>query len=482
MKYLHNFNLDLAKCIIDLAKYSKLIRAEILYNHLFYSNLPPGYIHVLLMDKSYLKIIDHPNYNPRIIQFMTDRSKIDHISEREFFDFFISNLKNPINIWKHSFEKQISKSSQYLLYIMLVSSDQIFEEDLKKSFWELYKNESSKLNFEINREDFISSLKELENTFLKISKVQSGRSYGLVKKNKTKNLIQFQNSSIRDFLINKFRNNLNLIGSLIDSSIYLNQLYDIYKICYENKSYKMLLDDNLVLRLINNIIQKYDNLESIKMHRYYENAIKYYWVAEKLSDIKKLYDLASFYNLKEYPKIAKFIITKLLKYENEDNIKHFDKGLLMDILVILKEYCDIKCEKLIEKYFSSIENIDDINNLIKIKNNFPKIFEKLFNDGRDIEEIEGEIIEIVNNEYDIVCNEGEIDFGAVEELKSNLEEFEKNLEVDFDFQDLIITLENIMTEDPNNYDPGDYMYDKYPRNYSHSNEEKIIENMFDSLK
>jgi hypothetical protein len=37
-----NFNSDLAKCIIDLAKYSKLIRAEILYNHLFYSNLPPG--------------------------------------------------------------------------------------------------------------------------------------------------------------------------------------------------------------------------------------------------------------------------------------------------------------------------------------------------------------------------------------------------------------------------------------------------------
>jgi hypothetical protein len=413
---------------------------------------------------------------------MTDIGKINRISEREFFDFFIRNLDNPINIWKYSFENQISKSSKYFLYAMLISDDQIFEKDIEKSFGKIYKNESSIFNFEINREDFIRSLKELENTFIEISKVQSGRNYGLVKKNKTKNLIQFQNPSIKDFLINKVRNNLNLISSLIDGAVYLNQLFNIYRIYSENKSYKILLDDNLVLKLINNIIQKFDNLEGIRMHRYYENANKYYWEVEKLSNNKKLYDLASFFNLKEYPKIVKFIITKLSKYENEENVNQFDKDFLMDILVILKEHCDIKCKKLIEKYFSSIENIDDINNLIKIKNNFPKIFEKFFNDDRDIEEIEEEIIEVLNNEYDVVCNEREIDFGAVEELKSNLEEFEENLEIDFDFQDLIINLENIMAEDPNNYDPGDYLEDEYPRNYSHNNEEKIIEDMFDSLK
>jgi hypothetical protein len=477
-----DLNLEITKCIIDLEKYSKLIRAEILYNHLFYSNLPHGYIHVLLIDKSYLKIIDHPNYNPRIIEIMTDKDGMGRISERGFFDFFIKNLNNPINIWKHSFENQISKSSRYLLYIMLVSNDQIFEDDLEKSFWKLYKNESNKLNFEINREDFINSLKELENTFIKISKVQSDRSYGLEKKNKTKNLIQFQNPSIRDFLINKVRNTITLISSLIDSAIYLNQLFDIYRIYSENKSYKILLDDDLVSKLINNIIQKFDNLESIKMHRYYENGNKYYWEAEKLSNIQKLYDLASFFNLKEFPKIAKFIITRLSQLENENSIKYFDENILLDILVILKKYCNFKYKKYIEKYFISVENMDDISNLIKIKNNFPKIFKKLFNEDRDIEEIKEKIIEVVNNEFDTVCNGEEIDFGVVEELKSNLEEFEENFEIDFDFQDLIINLENIMAEDPSNYDPGDYLEDEYPRNYSHNNEEKIIEDMFDSLK
>ena len=54
--------------------------------------------------------------------------------------------------------------------------------------------------------------------------------------------------------------------------------------------------------------------------------------------------------------------------------------------------------------------------------------------------------------------------------------------MEIDFQDLIIDLYNIISEDPGNYDPGDYMDQKYPRNHSYDNEEKIIENMFDSLK
>jgi hypothetical protein len=473
-------NLEIAKCIIDLEKYSKLIRAEILYNHLFYSNLPPGYIHALLIDRSYLKIIDHLNYSPRIIQFMTDKGKIDRISEREFFDFFIRNLDNPINIWEHSFENEISKSSKYFLYAMLISDDQIFEKDIEKSFEKIYKNESSIFNFEMNQEDFIKSLKELENTFIEISKVQSGRSCGLAKKNKTKNLIQFQNPSIKDFLINKVRNNLNLISSLIDGTVYLNQLFNIYRIYSENKSYKILLDDNLVLKLINNIIQKFDNLEGIRMHRYYENANKHYWEVEKLSNIKKLYDLASFFNLKEYPKIVKFIITKLSQFENENSIKPIDTSTLLEILIILNKNINYKDKEYFEKYFTSIEVMNDISNLIKIKKYFPKIFEKLFDNGKGFEEMERVIIEVVNNDFDFVCNGDEFNLDIAEELKSNLEEFGKNLKIDF--QDLIVDLENIIAEEYNNIDPGDYLEDEYPRNYSHNNEEKIIEDMFDSLK
>ena len=473
-------NLEIAKCVLDLEKYSKLIRAEILYNHLFYSNLPRGYIHALLIDRSYLKVINHPNYSPRIIQFMTEKSKIDHISEREFFDFFIRNLNNPINIWEHSFENQISKSSKYLLYIMLVFDDQIFEEDLEKSFWEFYKNESSKFNFEISREDFINSLKELENTFIKISKVQSNRNNGVVEKNETKNLIQFQNPSIRDFLINKVRNNLNLIGSLIDSAIYLNQLFHVYTINSKHQPYKILLNDDLASKLFNKIIHKFESLKSIEIHIYSGNADKNYWKAEKSSDIQRLYKVASFLNPQKYTQIKNFIISQLSTLENKDNIYWRDKIFLIDLLIILKKDYKIEDKKYIVKAFSSIEQVEDISNLIKIKNYFPKLFRKLFNEDEDREEMKKKIIEVVNFEIDSISIDAKTYIGYAEELKSNLEEFEKNLEINF--QDEIMDLENIMAEDPNNYAPGDYIDEEYQRNYSYNNEEKIIQNMFDSLK
>lgn len=473
-------NLEIAKCIIDLEKYSKLIRAEILYNHLFYSNLPPGYIHALLIDRSYLKVINHPNYSPRIIQFMTDKSKIDHISEREFFDFFIKNLNNPTNIWEHSFESQISKSSKYLLYTMLISDDQIFEEDLEESFWEFYKNESSKFNFEISREDFINSLKELENTFIKISKVQSNRNNGVVEKNETKNLIQFQNPSIRDFLINKVRNNLNLIGSLIDSAKYLNQLFHVYTTNSKHQPYKILLDDDLASKLINKIIHEYESLEGIKVNIYPGKANKNYWKVVKLSDIQKLYKIASFFKSQKYAKINNFIISQLSKIENKDNIHWSDKRFLIELLIIIRKDYKIEDKEYIKKTFSCIEWVGDISNLIKIKKYFPKLFRKLFNEDEAIEEMKKKIIQVVNLEIDSISLDTERNIYYAEELISELGEFEENLEIEF--QNEIMELEAMVAEGNEIIDQIDNLENEKPRNYSYNNEEKIIENMFDGLK
>lgn len=473
-------NLEIAKCIIDLEKYSKLIRAEILYNHLFYTNLPPGYIHALLIDRSYLKVINHLNYSPRIIQFMTDKSKIGHISEREFFDFFIRNLNNPTNIWEHSFESQISKSSKYLLYTMLVFDDQIFEEDLEKSFWKFYKNESSKFNFEISREDFINSLKELENTFIKISKVQSNRNNGVAEKNGSKNLIQFQNPSIRDFLINKVRNNLNLISSLIDSAKYLNQLFHVYTINSKYQPYKISLDDDLALKLINKIIYEYESLEGIKVNIYSGNANKNYWKVVKLSDIQKLYKIASFFKSQKYAKINNFIISQLSKIENKDNIHWSDKRFLIELLIIIRKDYKIEDKEYIKKTFSCIEWVEDISNLIKIKKFFPNLFRKLFNEDEAIEEMKKKIIQVVNLEIDSISLDTERYIYYAEELISELGEFEENLEIDF--QNEIIDLEAIVAEGNEIIDQIDNLENEKPRNYSYNNEEKIIEAMFDSLK
>jgi hypothetical protein len=58
---------DVAKCVIALEDYTRLDRATILYNHVYFSELAPAYYGALTTARSYMKIIEHPNYSPRII-------------------------------------------------------------------------------------------------------------------------------------------------------------------------------------------------------------------------------------------------------------------------------------------------------------------------------------------------------------------------------------------------------------------------------
>jgi len=86
---------DLETCVIDLSKYTRLNRAKILFNHIYFSRLPRSYRNALLSDKSYLQIIDHPNYNPRIIETLTEMPWLADVKPREYVARFISSLDNP---------------------------------------------------------------------------------------------------------------------------------------------------------------------------------------------------------------------------------------------------------------------------------------------------------------------------------------------------------------------------------------------------
>jgi len=80
----NNPSLEFAKCIIDLSQYTKIVKAKILYNHIYFSNLPSEYINNLLSKDTYKSIIEHPNYNPRIIQTITKDEIWKHIESSKF--------------------------------------------------------------------------------------------------------------------------------------------------------------------------------------------------------------------------------------------------------------------------------------------------------------------------------------------------------------------------------------------------------------
>jgi hypothetical protein len=63
---------DVHRFLLRLEDYTRQERARILYNHVFFSpQVDATARQALLRNRTYLRIVDHQNYNPRLIEWMT---------------------------------------------------------------------------------------------------------------------------------------------------------------------------------------------------------------------------------------------------------------------------------------------------------------------------------------------------------------------------------------------------------------------------
>jgi len=207
---------DVWKCVIDLESYTKIDRALILYNHLYYSDIPQELKEALLIDDAYLIIINHENYNPRIIEWMTTALNTVNCGPDEYFKLFINNLDHPSRIWEHAFEQQISNASRDLLLVLSILPTHVFLTELEEAFFSFYRFRAEKYGYAIQSNGFKEALRELEDTFIKINMV------------KGYNIIEFHNPSIRDFLKSYLDSNSEVVYSLCDSSIYFDQITNMW--------------------------------------------------------------------------------------------------------------------------------------------------------------------------------------------------------------------------------------------------------------
>jgi hypothetical protein len=176
-------------CIVNVQNYTRLNKAKILYNHLYFSELSKRHIAELLKDRRYLSIIDHPYYSPRVIEWMTQmRDRWPH-SEEDFAVAFLNALDNPMEIWKHAFDRDLSLSARYILWVMISLPDRVSIDDLERIFRPFQRYMAEYHRHSIDTMDFHDGLVELEGTFVDIELLAE-----------RVRIIRFHNASIRDFL------------------------------------------------------------------------------------------------------------------------------------------------------------------------------------------------------------------------------------------------------------------------------------------
>lgn len=199
--------------VIDLHHYTRFNKAEILYNHLYFSDLSTKHISDLIKDKQYLAIIDHPNYSPRVIEWMTQMKNRFPQPEEDFATAFLDALDNPKEIWRYAFDRNLSRQAQYILWVLVSLPDDVKINDIERVFDVFQQHMAKYYGHTIETTDFLDAIEEIEGTFIQIDLLSADV-----------RTIRFHNPSVRDFLESYLSENLIVIKQLVLSAQFFSQL------------------------------------------------------------------------------------------------------------------------------------------------------------------------------------------------------------------------------------------------------------------
>lgn len=152
--------------IIDMTAMSNIEKAKILYNHLYFNNIKVEYFASVKQNRNYRIIVDHPNYNPRIIEFVSNPLRYSDVSPSSYFDFILEHLNNPGKVWDDEYERKLSKVDRILLTTLYSLTDTTASLELVKQCFNARIQNLSDVDRTVNQ--FRNSLSRLQQAFIKI--------------------------------------------------------------------------------------------------------------------------------------------------------------------------------------------------------------------------------------------------------------------------------------------------------------------------
>ncbi|MBN1864922.1 MAG: restriction endonuclease [Victivallales bacterium] len=215
--------LNFQMCVVNLSDYARPIRAKILYNHIYFSDLPREYKLALLDEHGYEKILNHRNYNPRVIEYMTAAHHASAVASTLYLKEFVDSLDNPTRIWDHAFRHQISEPARNLLLVLTTVPDEVTLEDLEKAFWKFYEFRQKRFGFSARPGDWIDALRELDGNFIKTGK----RGASLV--------VSFHNPSVKDFMENFLEGSDSDVVDLFKGAFFYEQYASLWAGVHERR-------------------------------------------------------------------------------------------------------------------------------------------------------------------------------------------------------------------------------------------------------
>ncbi len=264
---IHTINMDLI---------SNVEKAKIFYNHLFFKKIPQEYYEDIKNDKNYLKIVNHKNYMPRIIDYVTNLSRYEHICPNLYSEYILSVLSKPDDIWKNEFEYRLGELDRAFMSTLYSLTDTNVEYTILKK---CYNNRLSQMNIDCTVDNYEIVLNRLNESVITVFDNKGKINLGVI------------NPSINDYLKSIFFSNTLELENVRKSIIHYKQLTR----CYTNEEYDLKIQELLKNTEILNIEF---NTESEKQHIITSKLCKYGITNEVYKDTIKIYLTGE--NVKDY--------------------------------------------------------------------------------------------------------------------------------------------------------------------------------------
>lgn len=122
-----------AELVLNVGTYTRMIRAQIVFNHIYFSDLTPDEKAELLDGDFYMKMIDHRNFSPRLIDLLT-QADYHLLRDAPLTEVVASVLANPSALWETPYREHLSEDSRTVLRALYFQRHSPSVDELAKAF------------------------------------------------------------------------------------------------------------------------------------------------------------------------------------------------------------------------------------------------------------------------------------------------------------------------------------------------------------
>lgn len=178
---------EASEMILNVGVYTRIIKAKVVFNHIYFSDLVDEEKAKLLDGDFFLKMIDHRNFSPRLIELLTSADYYSVGGESKQATV-LRVLDNPAELWERPYRAHLSTDARCLMWAIFFSGPYVGMNSCSQLFKRIAANAGHQIPSSEAVSRFRTGLKELSGSFVTIGDQE----------------ISLANPGIRDFLSKVF--------------------------------------------------------------------------------------------------------------------------------------------------------------------------------------------------------------------------------------------------------------------------------------